>query len=226
MRKRRVDGENPVGQSALTNPLAHMIAPMEIDFQGATIRSVMIEGVPWFVAKDVCDALELVDTTTALRNLDDDERTKAKVWTGGGVQDVNVIDESGLSSLAFISTKTEAKKFRKWVTRVVLPSLRRGATVDAPQTIPPVGHVSLQDLEQGTYVRHFLSPEVDALALAAALVGALWRKYRLLDGLSAFNEHSNTSYQLGQAIQQAEHIAKSAMRSKQELTYPPEKSGT
>ena len=222
MRKRKPDTVRPSNFFKPDEGPQRAGSLMEIAFQGATIRSLMIGNVPWFVVRDVCDALELVDTTSALRGLDEDEKSKAMVSTPGGIQEMSVIDESGFYSLAFISRKTEAKKFRKWVTREVLPSLRGGGAGDFTGSIPPVGHLALQDLEDETYVRNFYSPEVDALALATCLVGTVWRKFRLLDGLSALNEHSNTTFQLGKPIQIAEHIAQSAMRTKRELIDKPD----
>ena len=172
--------------------------------------------------QDICEALELSDPTTMLRKFHPSEKRKATVVTAKGPRSMAIVNESAVNFLAFNSTKPEAVAFRMWVTDELLPALRRGAEVQSPQTIPPVGHLSLQDLEDGTYVRHFYSPEVDALALATCLVGAVWRKFRLLDGLSALNEHSNPSFQLGNAIQIAEHISQSAMRTKREMVDEPD----
>lgn len=80
------------------------------------------DGEPWFVAKDVCDALELSNVTVALQRLDDDERAKFNLGRQG---DTNVVNEAGLYTLILGSKKKEAHAFKRWVTHEVLPALRR-----------------------------------------------------------------------------------------------------
>lgn len=77
----------------------------------------------WFVAKDVCNILDLSNPTVAIQNLDADEVTKLNL--GGKIGETNLINESGLYTLIIRSRKDEAKKFRKWVTSEVLPSIRK-----------------------------------------------------------------------------------------------------
>ena len=89
------------------------------------VRVIEQAGEPWFVAKDVCDVLGMADTHTAVRALDDDEKGRQKLPTLGGMQDMTVINESGLYTLIMRSNKPQAKRFRKWVTSEVLPSIRR-----------------------------------------------------------------------------------------------------
>ena len=86
------------------------------------VRVLEIENEPWFVAKDVCDILELSNPSVALKNLDEDERTKLNLGRQGNT---NLINESGLDALVVRSRKPEAKKFRKWITSEVLPSIRK-----------------------------------------------------------------------------------------------------
>lgn len=99
---------------------------------GVTIRTQVINNEPWFVAKDVCHALSIANSRDTVRkNLDDDERgvgifyTPANGYQGGGRQKLTIVNESGFYNLVFRSTKPEAKKFRKWVTSEVLPSIRK-----------------------------------------------------------------------------------------------------
>lgn len=89
------------------------------------VRTVQIDGKVWFVAKDVCDVLEIIDHTTAVGRLDDDEKGTHDMRTLGGSQRMSIISESGVYHLAFTSTKPEAKKFRKWVTSEVIPEIRK-----------------------------------------------------------------------------------------------------
>ena len=95
-------------------------------FEDDLVRTIVDDkGEPWFVAKDVCAILELGNITEALRPLDDDERGSVTLNTLGGNQDMLTVSESGLYSLIFRSRKPEAKRFKKWVTSEVLPSIRK-----------------------------------------------------------------------------------------------------
>ena len=94
--------------------------------EGVTVRSMLDENnQPWFVAADVCKALEVRNPRDAVARLDDDERGVAITDTLGGKQEVSTINESGLYSLILTSRKVEAKRFKKWVTSEVLPSIRK-----------------------------------------------------------------------------------------------------
>lgn len=97
------------------------------EFEEKEIRVITNEhtGEPLWVAKDVCDVLGLSNVTKALLNLDEDERGLTKIQTPYGVQEYNVITESGLYSLILRSRKPEAKPFKRWVTHEVLPSIRK-----------------------------------------------------------------------------------------------------
>ena len=86
------------------------------------IRTVTIDNEPWFVAKDVCEALKHTNPTMAMQMLEEDERTKLSLGRAG---ETNVINESGLYTLIIKSNLPNAKKFRKWVTSEVLPSIRK-----------------------------------------------------------------------------------------------------
>ena len=84
------------------------------------------DGEPWFVAKDVCDVLEINNSRQALARLDDDE--KNTVITNDGIPgnpNISVINESGLYHLTITSRKDFAKRFRKWLTAEVAPDIRR-----------------------------------------------------------------------------------------------------
>ena len=94
-------------------------------FNDKTVRVIMRDGEPWWIAKDVADILGFRDAFNAVRLLDEDEKDTQKVSTPGGEQKMSVINESGLYSLIFRSNKHGAKKFRRWVTHEVLPQIRR-----------------------------------------------------------------------------------------------------
>lgn len=99
------------------------------------IRAMTDEsGEPWFMAKDVCDALEIKNSRDALARLDEDEKGVALTDTLGGAQHATTVNEAGLYTLVLSSRKPEAKAFKRWVTHEVLPAIRkRGAYVaDVP----------------------------------------------------------------------------------------------
>ena len=99
-------------------------------YEGNTVRTIERDGVTWFVAKDVCDILEIQNVTQAINQLDDDEKmtlcnSEGHSGQRGGAQFLNVITESGVYALVFRSRKPEARKFSKWVRTEVLPEIRR-----------------------------------------------------------------------------------------------------
>jgi prophage antirepressor-like protein len=95
------------------------------DFESHAVRSVLIDGKPWFVAADVCRVLEIVNHRHAVSTLDDDEKGVVKTDTLGGKQDLNIVSEGGVIWLSSRSNKPVAKRFWKWVRSVVLPALIR-----------------------------------------------------------------------------------------------------
>lgn len=103
--------------------------------QFGTIRTVMQNDEPWFVAKDVCEALELGNTSMALERLDDDELISVKLMSGGQNREMIVVNEPGLYTLILGSRKPEAKAFKRWVTHDILPAIRKTGHYAAPGTM-------------------------------------------------------------------------------------------
>ena len=101
------------------------VMPFQNETLNCTVRAVVKDGEPWFVAKDVCNALSIADSKSSLRFLEDEEKGVHSMHTLGGTQQVSIINESGLYSLILRSRKPEAKKFKKWVTAEILPSIRK-----------------------------------------------------------------------------------------------------
>ena len=89
------------------------------------VRVVDVNGEPWFVAKDVCECLELTNTSQTLSYLDDDEKGITTNDTPGGAQEMSIVSEAGLYSLILRSRKPEAKTFKRWITHEVLPAIRK-----------------------------------------------------------------------------------------------------
>lgn len=97
------------------------------EFKGAALRTLTDEnGEPWFVAKDVCDVLELSNVGQALARLDDDEKSSITLNDGTpGNPNKAIVSESGLYALVLASRKPEAHEFKRWVTHEVLPQIRK-----------------------------------------------------------------------------------------------------
>lgn len=93
--------------------------------QFGKIRGLLIDGEPWFVAVDVCRALDIGNSRQALTRLNYDEKGVISNDTLGGKQEMNIINESGLYNLVFTSRKPEAEAFRCWVYHDVLPTIRK-----------------------------------------------------------------------------------------------------
>lgn len=92
--------------------------------------TVDIDGEAWFVATDVCKVLGLSNVSDALGSLEDDEKLISVIPRAGQKRSVNLINESGLYSLIFRSKKPTAIQFRRWVTKVVLPAIRKTGSFD------------------------------------------------------------------------------------------------
>lgn len=91
--------------------------------QFGRIRTLNVDGTPWFVSADVCTALGI--SRTAVRRLDDDEKGVRSTHTPGGTQKLTVVNEFGLYNLILGSRKPEAREFKRWITHEVIPSIRK-----------------------------------------------------------------------------------------------------
>jgi len=109
-----------------------------IKFEGKTVRIVNVFGEPWFVAKDICDALELSNSRMALQALDDDEKNTVSLTDGNRGNPIHsIVAESGFYKLMARSRKaatagTFAHKFTNWVFREVIPSIRKTGSYGVP----------------------------------------------------------------------------------------------
>lgn len=120
--------------------------PITFPYSTHEVRVVMIDDSPWFVAADVCKVLAHTNPTVALSRLDDDETQvidfatlnisegrENQALSKFEPQSINIINESGLYSLILTSRKPEAKKFKKWVTNEVLPTIRKTGKYEMPK---------------------------------------------------------------------------------------------
>ena len=105
------------------------------NFKESQVRTVLVENEPWFVAKDVCDVLEIVNSRDALGRVDEDEKGVVSTDTLGGVQELQAVNEYGLYSLVLGSRKPEAKEFKRWITHEVIPSIRKHGAYMTPATL-------------------------------------------------------------------------------------------
>ena len=106
------------------------------NYESSEIRTVQVNGEPWFVGKDVAAVLGYSNPRDAInKRVDDEDKGVAKCDTLGGVQDLTIINESGLYSLVLSSKLPNAKKFKRWVTSEVLPSIRKHGAYMTEQTL-------------------------------------------------------------------------------------------
>ena len=108
------------------------------NFQGNDVRSVLIDGEPWFVGKDVAEVLGYSNPQKAIRDhVDDEDKGMNETVTPGGTQKIVIINESGVYALVFGSKLPIAKKFKHWITADVLPTIRKtGSHTYKPITDP------------------------------------------------------------------------------------------
>ena len=117
-------------------------------YDGRQVRVMTDEqGVPWFVAADVCAVLGFGNSRQVLTRLDPDEKGVHSTDTPGGHQSMTTVNESGLYSLILGSRKPEARAFKRWVTHDVLPAIRRTGSYSTPTT-----NHHTQQLSEGVHV--------------------------------------------------------------------------
>jgi len=103
-----------------------MSSIIPFNYESQRIRLIQDEqGEPWWVMKDVCAILNISNYRDALNRLEGDERGSVKVDTPGGPQEMSTVNEPGLYTLIIRSNKPDAKKFKRWITHEVLPSIRK-----------------------------------------------------------------------------------------------------
>lgn len=101
------------------------------NYESSKVRTVQVNGEPWFVLADVCKVLELSNPSKVADRLEFDEKANFELGLRGGA--TNCINESGLYTVILRSDKPQAKPFRKWVTSVVLPSIRKTGSYSVQQ---------------------------------------------------------------------------------------------
>lgn len=103
------------------------------------IRTIEKDGEPWFVGKDVAVSLGYSNTADAVqKHVDDDDRLTSQIAIAGQNRNIVIINESGLYSLVLSSKLPTAKKFKRWVTNEVIPSIRKHGAYMTPETLEKV----------------------------------------------------------------------------------------
>jgi prophage antirepressor-like protein len=113
-----------------------MTAIIPFTFESSNVRVIERGGEPWFVLADVCAILEVGNSRDAAARLDDDEKGVDTIDTLGGPQSATIINESGLWSVVLTSRKENAKRFKKWLTSEVIPSIRKTGAYGAAAGTP------------------------------------------------------------------------------------------
>lgn len=109
--------------------------PLIFSFKNNQVRTVQIDNDAWFVGKDVATIMGYSQTAKAVRDhVDDDDKGVSVLDTPGGQQRMTLINESGVYSLVFGSNLPNAKEFKRWVTKEVLPEIRKTGSFNSPQS--------------------------------------------------------------------------------------------
>ncbi|WP_447891393.1 BRO-N domain-containing protein [Pseudomonas atacamensis] len=121
-----------------------MKAPALFEFETQAVRVVSDDaGEAWFVASDIATVLEYRTASDMTRHLDDDEKGTRNVRTLGGEQEMTIINEAGLYSAILKSRKPAAKRFKRWVTHDVLPSLRKTGSYSLAEKLTVSQQISM-----------------------------------------------------------------------------------
>lgn len=140
--------------------------------ESTPIRSLVKDGEPWFVAKDICGVLGISNNRDALAALDEDEKSNVGKSDISNIEVPNrglsIINESGLYALVIRSNKPNARKFRKWITSEVLPSIRKTGKYAAPVQPELPLQASQTDMEKLFRMRHNGVPVIPTPDLAKA----------------------------------------------------------
>lgn len=169
------------------------------------LRTRVIDGNPWFVAKDLCEILELDDVRRAVEPLDDDEKLTGEILQSGQMRSMWLVNESGMYTLIFRSRKPEAKSFRKWVTSEVLPSIRKTGRYDAA--------VVHQRTEQGVAVRRYPRRARASELLTVEVMNLLW----LIDESLALGDRKAVAMDLGVSRVTVNNVLRGRVRNSRVL---------
>jgi prophage antirepressor-like protein len=113
------------------------------------IRTTIKDGEPWFVLKDICESLEIGNSRMVSERLEYDEKGVSIIDTLGGKQEMSIVSESGLYKVIFQSRKENALKFQSWVTKEVIPQIRKtGSYSIAPKNLKEALYLAYKQQEE------------------------------------------------------------------------------
>lgn len=170
-------GQGTVGTDALT-------APEVFRFAGVVVRTVVVDGEPWFVAPDVARVLGYRDASNFTRRLDDDEKGTHQVSTPGGQQTVTIVSESGLYVAVIGSQVDSARDFKRWITHDVIPAIRRTGSYVAPMSEDEIVHRALAITARRVQQLETRVAELEPVAAHA-------ETFRQADGLRTIGDIAN-----------------------------------
>lgn len=151
-----------------------------------SVRTVCIDGVPWLVGKDVADILEYRNGSRDInRHVDADDRRKIMIYDGNQRRETIVINESGLYSLVLSSKMLTAKKFKRWVTSEVLPTIRKTG-----------GYVANEDVFVETYLPFADEPIKQLFRIQCRVINQLNERIRKDEPKVKFADHVSDSTNL------------------------------
>ncbi|QQD82646.1 phage antirepressor KilAC domain-containing protein [Bacillus siamensis] len=164
------------------------------NYQNQEVRTVIQDGQPWFVAKDVCEILGIKNATQAVSKLDVDERSMLNIGRQGNT---NIVNEPGLYTLILGSRKPEAKQFKRWITHEVIPTIRKTG-----------GYVANDDLFIQTYLpqadeqtKHFFKATLQTMKEQNKQIEAMKPKALFADAVET-SESSVLVGELAKLLQQ------------------------
>ncbi|MED1480777.1 MULTISPECIES: phage antirepressor [Bacillus] len=167
------------------------------NYQDQEVRTVIQDGQPWFVAKDVCDVLEIGNPSQALSRLENDEKNTIILNEGIGNPNKTIVNEPGLYTLILGSRKPEAKQFKRWITHEVIPTIRKTG-----------GYVANDDLFIQTYLpqadeqtKHFFRATLQTMKEQSKQIEAMKPKALFADAVET-SESSVLVGELAKLLQQ------------------------
>lgn len=127
------------------------------------VRVIEKDGEPWFVAKDVCDILDVSNGRDAVSRLDEDEKNTVAITDGTpGNPNMTIISESGVYALVFTSRKPEAENFKRWVRKEVMPQIRKTGIYLSPVINSKMLYQIAQVLEEKEKQIALMKPKSEA----------------------------------------------------------------
>lgn len=166
------------------------------DFEEHPVRAFQDDqGNAWFVGVDITDALGLENSSQAIGRLDDDERLTYTLHISGQNREVLTINESGLYSLILTSRKPEAKRFKKWVTSEVLPSIRKTGAYSMPKAAAAQGGEGLASMAS---VMQLIAGQRMPMVDAALAVTVLAKSAHDLTGVPMKDAFSDALHDFGE----------------------------